>query len=137
MNNERRDRTGRYLHGIMETFRLDEVIAWLRNEEEYTQKGHNALTLVKNPVLRSVVICLQKDAKLADHHAPGPITVSVVQGKVRFVLEPDKENNQSVELGPNELLVLEETRQHEVIALEESAILLTIVNLKSSQLPQV
>lgn len=132
MNNEvdRPDRTGRRLHGLMETFELEQVISWLQDEAEYNHKGHNALTLVKNPVLRLVMIVMQKGSQLHEHHAPGQITVWVLRGKVRFTLEPEGLNEQ-VELDKEQLLVLEEARQHAVLALEESAILLTILNIKS------
>lgn len=128
---DRPDRTGRRLHGVMETFELDEVISWLSDEAEYSKRGRNSLTLVKNAVLRTVVICLQKGAMLHEHRAPGPITIQVLRGKVQFVLEPDK-LKEPIELGKGELLVLEESRLHEVTALQESALLLTLVNLKGS-----
>jgi len=121
----RLDRTGRLLHGIMETFKLDEVIEWLHNEAEYQDKGHNALTLVKDPSLSSVVICLQKDQRLPEHHAPGPFTLTMLRGRVTFTLEPHGDNIVT-ELGQGQLLVLGEPRLHEVLALEESAFLLTI-----------
>jgi len=133
MNNEvdRPDRTGRRLHGLMETFELDQVINWLQDEAEYNHKGHNALTLVKNPVLRLVMIVMQKGSRLHEHHAPGPITLTVLRGKLRFTLEPEG-LNERVELEREQFLVLEEPRQHEVIALEESAILLTILNTRAA-----
>jgi len=121
----RPDRTGRLLHGVMETFKLDEVIELLRNEAEYHDKGHNALTLVKDTTLSTVMICIQKDHRLHEHHAPGPITLTILRGRVNFILEPQGENI-STELEQGQLLVLGESRPHEVIALEESAFLLTI-----------
>ncbi len=125
----RPDRTGRLLHGLLETFELDQVISWLRNESEYNDKGRNALTLTKNPELSTVVVCLQKDHRLNEHHTPGEFTLMLLKGRIKFELElPGK--SISTELTPGQFLILEEPRLHEVTALEESAFLLTIVNHK-------
>ena len=106
----RPDRTGRLLHGVLETFKLDEVIDWLRNEAEYHDKGHNALTLVKDTTLSTVVVCMQKNQRLPEHHAPGPFTLTMLRGRITFTLEPHGENI-STELGQAQLLVLREPRQ--------------------------
>jgi quercetin dioxygenase-like cupin family protein len=127
----RPDRTGRKLHGLMETFELEVVINWLQDEAEYKHKGRDSLTLVKNPALRVLMLCLQKGEVLHQHRAPGPITVQILRGQVRFTLEPG-ENSLPVLLNKGELLVLEETRLHELVALKESIVLLTLVNLKHS-----
>src|SRR5689334_4315109 len=96
---------------------------WLQNEAEYQEKGHNALTLVKGPTLSTVVVCIQKDQRLPEHHAPGPFTLTMLRGRITFTLEPQGDNI-SAELGQGQLLVLGEPRLHEVVALEESAFLL-------------
>jgi quercetin dioxygenase-like cupin family protein len=152
ISTKRPDRTGRLLNGVLETFNLDEVIDWLQNEAEYSNKGHNALTLVKDypeqdpiyheneanntksekgttarmplkkPTISTVVVCIQKDQRLHEHHTPGPFTLTMLRGRVNFILEPHGENV-STEIGQGQLLVLEEPRLHEVIALEDSAFL--------------
>ncbi len=65
-----------------------------------------------------------------EHQAPGPITVQVLQGRIKFELDPGSNEAAPLELAPGQLLVLEEIRRHEVKALEESALLINIVNLK-------
>ena len=126
----RPDRTGRLLHGLLETFELGQVITWLRSEAEYNAKGHNALTLTKNADLSTVLICLQKDQRLTEHHAPSQFTLTMLEGRISFVLElPEK--SLTTELGPGQFLVLEEPRLHDVIALQESAFLLTLIKIES------
>jgi quercetin dioxygenase-like cupin family protein len=134
---DRPDRTGRQLHGLMETFELNQVINWLRDEAEYGNKGHNALTLVKNPTLRLVMISMPRGARLHARRAPGPMTLIMLRGNIRFTLEPHGLNEQS-ELEEQQMIVLEESRQYEITALQESAFLLTI-HLKSyeSELAQL
>src|SRR5436190_17814115 len=75
------NRTGRLLHGSVEAYTLGKEIEFVQNEPQYRDKGHNALTLAKNNSLRNVLICLQKEAHLHEHNAPGPFTLLVVQGK--------------------------------------------------------
>lgn len=121
----RPDRTGHFLHDVLEIFKLDEVTDWLQNEVEYHDKGHNALTLVKNTTLSTVLVCIQKDQRLPEHHAPGPFTLTMLRGRITFTLEPHGDNI-STELSQGQLLVMGEPLLHEVVALEESAFLLTI-----------
>lgn len=142
----RPDRAGHLLNGVMQSFKLNEIVTWLQKEDEYRSKGHNALTLVKNypehdpswgenkanpnstdkvPGLRTVVVCIQKGQGLPQHNAPGRFTLTMLQGRIRFILEPQG-RNVTTELAQGELLVLEEPLPHEVQAIEESAFLLTI-----------
>ena len=147
----RPDRTGHLLNGVMESFKLNEVVDWLQNEAEYRDKGHTALTLVKDypphdpswdknkaaaptptnmPGLRTVIVCVQKGRSLPEHNAPGRFTLTMLRGRIRFILEPHGENV-STELAQGELLVLEKPLPHEVQALEDSAFLLTIAFAKA------
>jgi quercetin dioxygenase-like cupin family protein len=122
----RPDRTGRLLHGTMETFDLQAVMDLVKAEKEYTEKGHNALTLVKNPLLSIVLICLKENARLHEHTAPGPITLTILEGRISFSV-PSSGETKPAEVSKGQFLVLEENRPHEVIALAEGAFLLTIV----------
>ena len=110
----------------METFRWEEVVGWLRSESQYEQKGHNALTLVKNELISVVMLCLQKEAQMHEHHAPSQFTLTMLEGRINFVLYLNGETI-STELSQGQFVVLEEPLPHAVTALEESAFLLTIV----------
>jgi quercetin dioxygenase-like cupin family protein len=59
---------------------------------------------------------------MSQHHADGPISVQGIQGRIRLHLP----ENQTVELGPGDILALETGLKHDVEALEDSAFLLTI-----------
>jgi quercetin dioxygenase-like cupin family protein len=122
------NRTGRLLQGSVEAFNLAKEIEFVQGEPEYENNGHNALTLAKNNALRNVLICLKKEAGLREHNAPGPFTLFVVKGKIQFIINTlGEEEGKTIELTEGQLLVLGEPQKHEVIALEESSILLTIV----------
>ena len=99
---------------------LTSSIASLREEEAYRKNGRNGTTLVKNPDLRVVLEVLRQDAGLAPHAAPGPITVQVLEGELRFTSA-----GEVFSLHPGELLALRRGT-HSVEAVRDSAFLLTI-----------
>ncbi|HEX2913006.1 MAG TPA: hypothetical protein VH186_19530 [Chloroflexia bacterium] len=127
---DRPNRTGSPLRDLLETFEPDQVIEWMRNEAEYREKGHNALTLTKGSALSTVMVCIQKGERLNQHQAPGSFTLTMLRGRINFGIEAEGEKIDT-ELSQGQFLVLQEPRLHEVEALEESAFLLTIVNLKA------
>jgi quercetin dioxygenase-like cupin family protein len=67
------------------------------------------------------LIALKKGGHVEEHSADARISIHTLNGHVRLQL-PD----QSVDLTESHLLVLDRTLQHDLEALEDSAILLTI-----------
>ena len=100
---------------------LEAEIELLRGEETYHRVGRNGKTLVKRPDFRVVLTALRGGTRVAEHVAPGPLTVQAVRGRIRMHV-PGGE----VELGPGHLLALERNERHDVEALEDSVFLLTI-----------
>ena len=85
------------------------------------QAGHYAKTLFKKSDFRVVLISMEADAKLKEHHADGAISVQVLKGSIRFTTQGEPRD-----LWPGNLLMLGASIKHEVEALEESVFLLTI-----------
>jgi quercetin dioxygenase-like cupin family protein len=56
-----------------------------------------------------------------EHHADAPITVQVLEGRIRFNVD-----GQTLELLPGHLVSVAESLPHSVLGVEESAFLLTI-----------
>ena len=102
-------------------FNLEREIAQLHEEEAWLRTGRNSKTLVKQPDFRIVLIALQKGEHLAEHRADARISIYTLGGHVKLQL-PD----QTVDLPNGHLLVLDRGLEHDLEALEESAILLTI-----------
>jgi len=100
---------------------LAEHLERLRQEPTWRAKGHNAITVTKEPGLRLVLMLFGKGSRLAEHQAAGPLTLHVLSGSVAF-----RAGDRAETLGAGELVVLEPAIQHEVEALEESACLLTL-----------
>lgn len=117
----REERNSRLNQGVMHTFRPLETANQLREEPEYAANGRNGLTLVKGPEMRVVVMVVRSGGGLAEHHAPGPITVQVLEGEIRF-----SSGDEVVNLREGDLLALPSRQPHAVEAVRDSTFLLTI-----------
>jgi quercetin dioxygenase-like cupin family protein len=103
------------------SFGLQAELHGLRTEDHPWQAGRNAKTLVKYPDFRIVLIALRAGAHLAEHHAVGSISVQVITGHALI-----RAAGQVFDLSEGQLLALEREVPHDVEALAESAILVTI-----------
>jgi quercetin dioxygenase-like cupin family protein len=83
--------------------------------------GHNARTLAKYDDLRVVLIALQRDARLPEHQTEGRVSVHVISGHVQV-----RASGRTFNLRSGGLLTLDPAIRHDVTAVDESAILLTI-----------
>jgi quercetin dioxygenase-like cupin family protein len=81
----------------------------------------NAKTLVKHEDFRIVLITIEAQARIPDHRAEGRISVHVVRGHIRM-----RALERTFDLPAGSLLVLDQGLPHDVEALEDSAVLLTI-----------
>ena len=115
----------RALDAALLSFTIDEQVKQLKQEKSWQSGDRNAVTLVKNPSVRVTLMALRRGASLREHHVEGPITVYVVEGSINFVVGKDK-----CTLKRSGFLSLERTIPHDVEALEDSVILLTIVQPK-------
>ena len=83
--------------------------------------GHNARTLVKYDDVRVVLIALQANARLPEHKTEGRVTIHVLSGHVQV-----KAAGRTFNLRHGGVLALDRGMSHDVEALDESALLLTI-----------
>jgi len=91
------------------------------HRESTWNTGQNARTLIKYDDLRVVLMALKAGARIPEHKANGRISVQVLSGHVRF-----NALGRAFNLLPGSLVALDERAPHDLEALEESAILLTI-----------
>jgi len=124
LEHSREERTARLFTEELHLFNLPETMQGLRGEPEYAANGRNGTTLVKDAELRVVLQVLREGAEMAEHHAPGPITVQVLDGEIQFSVGEVVHT-----LRPGGLLVLPTRRPHAVKAARDSAFLLTIAPL--------
>jgi DNA-binding MarR family transcriptional regulator len=75
-------------------------------------------------VLRQTMIALVAGNKLSEHENPGEATVHVLQGRVRLASAGD-----AWEGSPGDLLIVPD-RRHDLVALEDAVVLLTVAKRK-------
>jgi quercetin dioxygenase-like cupin family protein len=92
----------------------------LRAETTWSS-GQNAKTLIKYDTLRVVLVALQAGKTLPEHRTEGRISVHVLSGHVEV-----KAAGRTFNLRPGSLLALDQNLPHDIQALQESDVLLTI-----------
>lgn len=83
--------------------------------------GHKARTLAKHDDLRVVVIALRAGARIPEHKTDGRVAIQTVRGHLRV-----RAQGQIVDLPAGSVLALDRGLPHDVEAVEDSGLLLTI-----------
>ena len=102
-------------------FDLAALDAELRTEDAYQRDGHTARTQVREPDLRVVLIIMKAGARMASHRVDQTASVHALSGHVRLRL-PDK----VTDLAVGRLLMIQRDLEHDVEAVTDSALLLTL-----------
>ena len=102
------------------TFDLAEQVKELR-QESYWQSGRNSKTLVKYDDFRIVLTAIQAKTTIHEHQTDGRIAVQTVEGHLRM-----HAGGKEFDLPAGHVLVLDRAMPHDVVALQDSAFLLTI-----------
>ena len=82
-----------------------------------------AVTLAKEHGLTLMLMHLAEGNVLAEHSAPGPVTVHVLRGQVRLTVAGDEMTARE-----GEIVLIEPSAPHSVAALEASTLLLTVAS---------
>ena len=101
-------------------FDLSAEVHRLRAETTWNS-GHNARTLIKYDDFRVVLIALAAEARMPEHKTDGRISIHVLSGHIQL-----RAAERTFNLRSGGLLALDHGVAHDVYALEESALLLTI-----------
>ena len=102
-------------------FELQSELHRLRTEDHPWQAGRNAKILVKHPDFRILLIGLRAGTHIAEHRAAGSISVQTISGHVLI-----RAAGRAFDLPEGQLLALEREVPHDLEALAESAVLVTI-----------
>src|SRR4029077_8164998 len=101
---------------------LERELQQLRLEDSWRREtGRSSKTLAKYPDFRIVLILMKASTRMRQHRAQGRISIQQLKGQVCLHLADRK-----VHVSAGHLLVLDCGVLHDVEALEESALLLTI-----------
>lgn len=104
----------------MAQFDLTQEIADAANKKPWPS-GHYAKTLFKKHDFRVVLINMESNAQMKEHHADGTISVQVLKGRIRMNV-----GGKPHELSTGNLFTLAASVRHDVEALEDAVFLLTI-----------
>jgi quercetin dioxygenase-like cupin family protein len=85
------------------------------------QSGVYAKTLDKRDDFRTVLLTMERGARMKEHHTDGTISIHVLKGSIRVNVQ-----GQARELRTSGLFTLGPSIKHDVESLEDSAFLLTI-----------
>jgi quercetin dioxygenase-like cupin family protein len=107
------------MHGPLQIFDLGREIERLLGEREWQEGQRNAITLRKGGGMNVVLMVMKGGDRLEEHAAPGPITLSVREGRVRFTTA-----EAAVEAGPDELIACDPGVPHSVEAVTDAICLL-------------
>lgn len=113
----------RPLSGGVLLFDLGEEDSIARSSPALTRSGRTARTLVKEGALRITLVVLGPGGEMAPHHAPGPITLQPISGRITF-----RVGEQLHELKTGQLLSAEGGIFHSVRSDEGASFLLTVVD---------
>jgi quercetin dioxygenase-like cupin family protein len=104
---------------------LDQHAQELRDSQPYQKTGKSSRCLVRSHDFSMVLMALQPDAELKEHHAPASASAMVLEGEVLFTgYAPEGE--QERRLGPHESAVFSSELRHGVRAVQPSLLLLVI-----------
>jgi quercetin dioxygenase-like cupin family protein len=118
--NKHEETTARLTAPVL-TFDLAAEIEQLRGEEHWLRDGRISKTLVKHSDFRIVLMLMKAGTLIHEHKTDARISVQALSGRLLIKLD-----ERTVEIPAGHLLVLEKALSHDVSALEESALLLSI-----------
>jgi quercetin dioxygenase-like cupin family protein len=116
-----------YAHaGQALTFDVVTELEQLRQEQVWLRSDHNARTLYKDHDLRIVLIAMKAASRLDEHNVAGRLSIQCLSGRLRLRVP-----RQEIDLPAGRLTALDFAVHYEIIAEEESALLLTVVYSKA------
>jgi quercetin dioxygenase-like cupin family protein len=105
----------------MMVFELEPQLQELRGDESYRRSGRLGRTLARSGRLRLVLVALNRGVEVGTHQADSPMTIHVLEGRIGFRL-----GGRDHELRSGQVLFFEPGEAHDIRALEECALLLTL-----------
>ena len=99
---------------------LEREMRHLREEDTW-RTGRNSKTLVKYADFRVVLMMLGAGARIEEHQAPGRLSIQTLAGRINV-----RASGRTFDLPAGSLLTLDRGTVHDLSALVESGILLTI-----------
>jgi quercetin dioxygenase-like cupin family protein len=105
----------------MMKFDLQPTLQELRADDSYRRSGRLGRTLARSGRLRLTLVALNAGVEVGTHQADSPMTLQVLEGRIGF-----RVNGESHELSTGQVLFFGPGEAHDIRALDESALLLTL-----------
>ena len=115
----------RPLHGPLQRFDLGAEVGRLMEEGAWQRGQRNSITLRKGEGMNVVLLVTKAGDRLEEHAAPGPCSLSVREGRIRFMVA-EEVAERVAEAGSDTLLTCDAGVRHTVEALSDAVCLLTI-----------
>jgi quercetin dioxygenase-like cupin family protein len=115
----------RPLHGPLQRFDLGAEVGRLMEEGAWQRGQRNSITLRKGEGMNVVLLVMKAGDRLEEHAAPGPFSLSVREGRIRFMVA-EEVAEKVAEAGSDTLLTCDAGVRHTVEALSDVVCLLTI-----------
>jgi quercetin dioxygenase-like cupin family protein len=109
------------MHDPLQSFDLEAEVSRLREEKEWQEGRRNAITLRKGEGLSIVLLVMKTGDRLDEHFAPGPISLSIQEGRIRFTVM-----DEVIEAGTGTILACDAGVHHSVEALSDTVCLLHV-----------
>ena len=103
------------------TLDLEAEAQALRNSALRRERGQNSRTLLKLPDLRLVMIALQSDHRIQRHQTDLRLNLMTFAGHVQLTV-----GDETIDLPAGRVLVLDPTIPHDVTALEDIVLVLSL-----------
>jgi quercetin dioxygenase-like cupin family protein len=111
----------RPLHGPVQRFDLEAEVGRPMEEGAWQRGQRNSITLRKGEGMNVVLVVMKAGDRIEEHTAPGPSSLSVREGRIRFMVAEEV-----AEAGSDTLLTCDAGVRHKVEALSDAVCLLTI-----------
>jgi quercetin dioxygenase-like cupin family protein len=102
-------------------FDPEQELTRLREDESYRRSGRLGRTLARSGRLRVTLVALNGGIEVGTHHADSPMTIQLLEGRLGF-----RTAEREYEMKAGDVLFFGPGEAHDIRALEESALLLTI-----------
>ena len=120
-----RENAKQRMEGPLHQFQIEVELKSLYTEPDYRSGAHDQITLIHEGPLRVAVFAFHSGNVLHDHRVSGPITIQVLSGRIVFSIT----DGRSIEMKKGNLLSLAGGITHSVEALDDSILLLTVVQV--------
>lgn len=100
---------------------LDEALRQLRNEPHEPVDGHRQITIAHREGFSLILFDFEKGATIPEHQVQGEVTIQVLDGKLQIATSKNEHK-----VGSGEVLILKPEVTHDVRAIEDTSMFMTV-----------